>query len=281
MKISRLLTNNAVVVLKENMEEQIVCGKGIGYKKRPGDMIDESLINQVFCLQNPDINMKFQQLLQDISLEEVDVADEIINYAMLNLGKKIDDSIYVSLSDHIHMAVSRYLEGIIIKNVLLWDVKQFYTEEYKIGLYALDVIEERLGVRLPDDEAGFIALHFANATLRDGNHDIHKITMIMQEILNIIKYTYRIDFNTESVYYYRFITHLKFFAQRLISGNIYDDSRETKLYKMMSDKNPKEKICVEKISQFVNKKYNYVLPDEEKLYLTIHLARIMEKNISV
>lgn len=30
MRICRILTNNALVVLDENGKEQIVCGKGIG-----------------------------------------------------------------------------------------------------------------------------------------------------------------------------------------------------------------------------------------------------------
>ena len=47
--------------------------------------------------------------------------------------------------------------------------------------------------------------------------DIVNVTRIMQDILNIIKYSYKIDFNEESVYYYRFVTHLKFFAQRILN----------------------------------------------------------------
>ena len=115
MNIVRILTNNAVVVDDIQNGEKIVCGKGIGYKKRIGDKVDESLINQVFCLQNSDMNMKFQELLQDIPLEEIRVADDIIQYARKKLDRELDDSIYVLLSDHIHMALARFLDGILIK----------------------------------------------------------------------------------------------------------------------------------------------------------------------
>ena len=37
--------------------------------------------------------------------------------------------------------------------------------EFQIGLWALDVIEKRLGLRPKEDEAGFIALHIVNANL--------------------------------------------------------------------------------------------------------------------
>ena len=51
MIIKRVLTNNAVVI-SENDKEKIVCGKGIAFKKKPGMEIDESLINQVFTLED-------------------------------------------------------------------------------------------------------------------------------------------------------------------------------------------------------------------------------------
>ena len=36
-------------------------------------------------------------------------------------------------------------------------------EEYLIGEYAIAMIERKIGVTLPVDEAGFIALHIVNA----------------------------------------------------------------------------------------------------------------------
>ena len=48
----------------------------------------------------------------------------------------------------------------------------------------------------------------------DGNEKevkrVYKITKIMQEILNIVRYNFKISFDEDSVYYYRFISHLKF-----------------------------------------------------------------------
>ena len=39
-----ILTNNALVVLDEKKREKIVCGKGIGFKKRAGDDLDPTLV---------------------------------------------------------------------------------------------------------------------------------------------------------------------------------------------------------------------------------------------
>ena len=71
-----------------------------------------------------------------------------------------------------------------------------------------------------------MAQHIVNAQLDDDMSDIVNVTRIMQDILNIIKYSYNRDFNEESVYYYRFVTHLKFFAQRILNRLTYEDDDE-------------------------------------------------------
>lgn len=52
MRIDRILNNNVVIIKDENGEEQVVCGKGIAYKKKAGDLLSEKLINKVFVLKD-------------------------------------------------------------------------------------------------------------------------------------------------------------------------------------------------------------------------------------
>jgi len=58
----------------------------------------------------------------------------------------------------------------------------------------------------------------------------------MQEISNIVRYYFSVEFNTESVYYYRFITHLKFFAQRLLTDKEYEDDQDNELFNTIRQK---------------------------------------------
>lgn len=279
MVIDRVLNNNVVIIKDENGIEQVVCGKGIAFKKKSGDLLDESLINKVFILKDEAKNKMFQEIIPEIPLIYLETTDEIIKMIKLELGKKISDAIYISLSDHIYRAVERFLEGIIIKNHMIWDIKRFYKEEFNLSLKALEIIKEKLDVSLPEDEAAFIALHIVNS--ETDNSDMHQtieITKIMQEITNIVKYTFSIEFDTESAYYYRFITHLKFFAQRLISNNIIKDTDDDDLLDIVKVKYASSYACVEKITDFILRKYKYELSKEEQLYLTIHIERIVNKN---
>lgn len=201
----------------------------------------------------------------------------MIIYAKSRLGRRLNDTIFVSLSDHIYTAVTRAKEGILVRNALLWDIKRFYQDEYYIGQRIVEKIKDSFHIELTDDEAGFIALHIVNAQMDEGNNDMYEITEVMQEISNIVKYVFNVEFDEESVYYYRFITHLKFFAQRLLMNKTYEDDSDDDLLNIIQVKYQNSYQCVLKIRDFIVKKYSYDLSNEEILYLTIHIERVIYK----
>ncbi|WP_346906040.1 BglG family transcription antiterminator LicT [Faecalicatena orotica] len=278
MKIFKTLNNNVAVVLDEQGQEKIVMGKGICFKKKTGDDIPKEVIDKTFFLSESEANNKFQVLIQDVPMEHIAIGEEIITEAKLRLGNKLNDMIYISLIDHVHTSIVRFLEGVTVKNVLLWDIRRFYKDEFQTGLWALDLIEEKCKVRLPEDEAGFIALHLVNAQMNEEKmHNMYEITRIMQEVVNIVKYFFHIEFDEDDVYYYRFITHLKFFAKRLTEHKTYEEDDSDGLWEIIKEKYPDAYRCVEKITTFIQKKYEYHLSREEQLYLTIHIERVINK----
>lgn len=278
MIIEKILNNN-VVVIKENNVEKIVMGRGLAFQKKVGDEFDESKVDKVFALTSEDAVNKFQELIVDIPIEHVELAEEIISYAKTHLGKKLNEMIYISLVDHIYTSIVRFLEGVSVKNALLWDIRRFYPDEFTVGTQALDMIENKFKVRLPEDEAGFIALHLVNAEMdEESMQNMYEITKVMQEISNIVKYKFNIEFDEDSVYYYRFITHLKFFAQRLVSNQTYKDENDDDLLDVIKMKYKNSYDCVNKVADFIYKKYDYILSNEEKLYLTIHIERVIYKS---
>ena len=105
MIINKVLNNNVVIVFNENNEELIIMGKGIGYHKSKGDFFENNNINKVFKIVNKDISNKFQELLFHIPNDFVKICLEIIEYAQSKLSKKLNESIYISLSDHLYSAL--------------------------------------------------------------------------------------------------------------------------------------------------------------------------------
>ncbi|PVZ87379.1 transcription antiterminator BglG [Serratia sp. S1B] len=280
MNIAKVLNNNVVITLNDRQEEIVVMGRGIGFKKKSGDQVDESLIEKIFTLNSGEIGERYKELLAEIPLTCVTTADKIITLARERLPGKLHNIVYITLTDHIHFALQRHAQGLAIKNVLLWEIKKLYPDEFAVGLEALNIITQRLTVTLPEDEAGFIALHLVNAQLNDEMHNILHITRVMQEILNIVKYHFRFDYNEETLSYHRFLTHLKFFAQRLLGKN-YVDNHDDSLYQVVKDKYGESFACVSKISQYIAQHYQHSLTHEEMMFLTIHIERVRSENTPI
>lgn len=277
MIIYKILNNNVVVIKTDDCSEQIVMGRGIAFKKRAGDEIDEAMIDKKFSLVDQDANNKFQQLLADIPIEYINVATKVIEYGKKNIDKKINDSIYVSLSDHIAGAIQREKEGIRTKNVLYWEIKKFYPHEFKVGMESLEIIEKEIGISFGKDEAGFIALHFVNAQFMNEQTSINEITTVMKEIESLVSLFFKVKLDEDSVYYYRFITHLKFFAARLLTEKTYKEDSSDGLLDIIKIKYKEAFECTKKVAQFIAKKYSYELGEDEILYLTIHISRIINE----
>lgn len=276
MMIHKVINNNQVICLDARNRECIVIGRGIGFKAKTGQNVPESKIEKVFHLESPAISSKFQQLVEKIPLEHIEVTDEIISYVKCSLGKKISDNIYISLTDHINFAIERYEKGMNFNNAMLWEIKRFYHHEYELGVHAIRHIETRLGVRLPEDEAGFIALHIVNAEI-DGEMDqTVKMTHIIQGILNVIKYYFRMEFKEDSLDFDRFLTHLRFFSQRLIGGKLYT-TEDREFCEMIRVQYPREYGCVEKIRDYIMKEYDHRMTEEEMMYLTVHIRRLVKE----
>lgn len=275
MLYKKRLNNNAVVAV-DGKEERILTGRGIGFQISEGTEVDETKIEKIFSLSDPNMNRKLQELCETIPVEHVVLAEDIIEYAKIHVDENISENAILSLCDHIYMAVERKKQGVDVKNVMLWDIQKFYRHEFEVGKYAISLIKERFGIELSEDEAGFIALHIVNSQLNLQTNTVKEITVLMQEIERIVRMTFSINLDTESIYYYRFITHLKFFAERVFSDKTFDGKEVDGLLDVIKEKYQESYQCVLKINVFLKEKYHYTLSNEEILYLSIHISRILQ-----
>lgn len=276
MKIKQVFNNNVISALDNDDNELIIKGKGLGFMKKPGDNVAEENIEKIFTNENQDTSKQLTNLLEEVPLQIIEISDEIIQLTKLTLGKELNDIIYVSLTDHIHYAIQRHKDGMNIKNGLLWEISNIYQEEYAIGKKALEIIEAHTSIQLPDDEAGFIAHHIVNAALNEEMTNVVNITKVTQEVLNIVKYHFNIQFDRNTLAHHRFVTHLKFFAQRLFRGERGVD-RDEFLYQIVKEKHKDAYACAEKIALFIKKTYSYTISNDEMMYLTIHIQRVVSQ----
>ncbi len=277
MKIIKVLNNNAAITLNENGQEIVVMGSGIAFQKKKDDLIDRENVERIFSAENKEVSSRILKMADTISMEYFDVSEEIYRYSQGVLGVEINESVIFTLADHISFAIERLKIGMEITNPLVWEVKRYYIDEFKVGKDSLGIIEKKLGILLPEDEAASIALHLVNARVDKSISEVVKIIKILQDLLNIVKYHYKIDFDDEVLAYQRMVTHLKFFAQRIVIGqNLEDDSDQ--LHDMIKGQYPEAYKCACKIKDYVLESYGFKVSNSELTFLTVHIERVVNSS---
>ena len=279
MKIEKVINNNLVRSFNQQKQEVLVMGCGLGFKKTIGDEIDQTKIEKIYTMESEEKSNQLELLLEKMPIEYIQTANAIVEYAKISLSKNLNDNIYLTLTDHISFAIERQQKNIPIKNALLWEIRRFYNHEFLIGKEALNLIENHLHVCLPEDEAGFIALHLVNATIEGGSMDQTKEMMrIIQDITGIVHYHFNLQIKETSLNYERFITHLKFFVKRSFIGHQNVETQEDmNFFEMITKQYTKEYHCVLKVAEYMQRQHQITLTTDEMIYLTIHIHRIITK----
>ena len=106
MNIHKVINNNVISAFDEQNQEVVIMGRGIGFKAKSGDVIDESKIEKVFHMENHSMSKKFQDMLSDMPMEYMEISNDIIAYAKDCYDMKLNQSIYLALTDHISFCSS-------------------------------------------------------------------------------------------------------------------------------------------------------------------------------
>ncbi|EMB65520.1 BglG family transcription antiterminator LicT [Streptococcus mutans] len=276
MKIEKVFNNNVVQILGINNEEIIVMGKGLGFQKKPGDEVNQDLIEKRFILQNTDTDMvgELSRVYVDLDSEEIDLVLEIIHQGQEKLGQTFDISLYIALADHLHYTIQRTREGLTLQNPLAWEVRKFYPEEFQLGKDTIELVKEKMTLQLADDEAASIALHFINAQKDGGLLEKNRlISKIVSDILEIVRLHFGEVRDEESISYNRFITHVQYFAQR-VANSLVQGKNDAFLYEQVKENYPHAFACTEKIKSYVESAYDFAMSRDEQVYLTIYIQRL-------
>lgn len=271
--IEKVINNNIISAYEKSGAEVIVMGRGIGFKKKQGEMVPADQISKIFRIKSRTLAEQFKELLANMPLERVRISDEIISHAKDHLKLKLNQSIYVTLTDHINFAIERVSQGIEPQNALLWEIKRFYPQEFQLGIYALELIQDRLDILLPEDEAGFIALHFVNAEYGTDIRDAVKFPDQMQAIVDIVERDLGMLLDESSLHYERFMTHIKFLIQRIYRKELLS-SEDRELSLLMQRKYPREYQCSLKVAEYIMQATGSRLSEEEIMYLSVHIRRV-------
>ncbi|MFO3907009.1 PRD domain-containing protein [Enterobacter hormaechei] len=267
--------NNSMLLVDNDQREMILFGKGIGFGAKPGTNIDLAQVEKVFLPLSDLKSRHFLSLTDTIPAAFFDISHEILILARRLCGDKLNSVLLFTLAEHLHFAVERSRSGQRILNKLSWEVKRYYPLEYSVGLQARAQVNEKFEVELPEEEAVNIAFHLINANSQDDDSTAHQQVELVNRIADIVRYKLGRTIDTQSVNYMRFITHLRYFAERVLAGKIALSETED-FYQELMRHRPDAMTVAWAIRDYVQDKYQLTLPKDELTWLSIHISRLMD-----
>ena len=277
MRIKKIINNNILCAVDDKGNELIVTGRGIGFQRHRGATIDTALIERTYRMEEKTGQRKLRELVEKIPIEHLSLTEELIKHITSQIPQKLNESLLITMTDHISFAILRKAQGVEFSNPLKGSIMCYYPTEYHLGQYCLCLIREQLGVTLHDDEAAFIALHIVNDELNTTMSEMYDITKLIEGTISVVEYFYKKEFDRESLDFNRFVVHLRYFAQRLFQGKMLEDAQgeRDEVFRQLIMKNCKEHYkCAQCVADYIKNTYQKNLSDEELTYLTIHLKRI-------
>lgn len=272
--IIRQILNNSVVISDKGNEEIVVVGKGIGFHGKVGDPIDPAKIEKTFVLEDSN-NLLFKSLLEEIPYEVIRFSIKAAEYIRRCSSKSVSNRLIVPLTDHIYSCLQRYREGIRFDKTLALNVRFLYKDEYKIATDVVDMLNSDFNSNVSMEEAAFLTLHIVNAQMDTDIEDIIKATDIVETSVNTVEEYFNIRLNSDDINFARFVTHLQFFAKRMITSIFEEDDLNLDMNTHINLKYPNEYACARLICDKIKEKYRYQIDTNEYTYLTIHIARLL------
>lgn len=277
MKVIKKINNNVAICEDRKGQEIIAFGKGIGFPKMPYD-IGLDKIDRTFY----HIDSKYLMLLNELPEEVLQFTAEIVDKASIRLKYELNPNLVLTLSDHIAFCLKRAKQGIYIQMPLVYELEQNYPEEVQLGKYTIKEMEKRFHAHLNKNEASGIAMSFINARNIEKNPDDtrEKEKLRYEEILDdtvkIIENKFGIEIERDSFNFARYTSHVMYLVKRVYNQESII-SENADLYESISEEFPQVSECVEQISRYFEIKCLHALSKEEKLYLIVHINRIIAR----
>lgn len=273
-KVLKSLSSNVVVSEKDN-NIYVLFGKGIGFGKKPGELITKgSNIEQKFIKIDDSEKANYVKILKNVEGDILAVTEEIISLAEEILEEKLSSNIHVGLGDHVSFAIKRIELGIDIVNPFLNEIQMLYPVEYDIAEKGTKLVKDKLKVAFPESEIGFITLHIHSARV---NHEVSltlKYTRIVKEVMEYIQEILGITINEKSMEYGRLVSHLRYALHRIDNDKVLKNVILESVKTAMSE----EFEISGRICEFISKKLLKEVCEDEVGYIAVHIQRLRQSS---
>lgn len=263
--------NNNIVSVKLNGMERILFNKGIGFGKKPGDIIEEGTeVEKIFVIEDEDNLRNFKQVIENVDGDFLMLCERMITYITGELKEELDEKIHVALVDHLNFAIKRLSEDEQIENPFHMEIKALYQTEYALAEKVAEMIQSEINVKIPEGEIGFITLHIHSARNCGKLSNTMRSTYLMTSIVEYVEENLKFKIEKKSLDYARFLTHLRFAVKRITD----DISIENDFIKEIKSKYKLSFKIAKGVGNILVKELEKKVTDDEVAYLAMHIERL-------
>jgi transcriptional antiterminator/beta-glucoside operon transcriptional antiterminator len=274
--IKKTLNNNVVIATHPSYDEVVLIGKGIGFRKKTGDVIEREAVEKCFTLIDKKEQEQYKELVSQVDERLIELMNDAVRLIQERFQTPLSEHIHVALTDHVGFALKRLEQGLEFNNPFLIETQALYEKEFEVAEEIVDMISDRLGVELPASETGFIALHIHSAVTRRHLAEIRQYSRLIMKLIDIVESSLNIRIDRKSLDYLRMITHLRYAIERTMRGE--DVSIPEGFKELLQTQYP---VCYNlawKLAKVMERTLNRPVHPAEISYLTLHLQRLAHKN---
>ncbi|MNI31159.1 PtsGHI operon antiterminator [compost metagenome] len=143
--------------------------------------------------------------------------------------------------------------------------------------YAVDLIHQKLGLDLGEDEVGFVALHINSALTNRHVSEVRQHTQLIADLIALIEQEFKFTILRSSLDYSRLLTHLRFAIERIRRGE--QATEMSKLDALLRQEYPVLYKLAGRLTEMMEERLQKVIYPAEVSYLTMHLHRIAPPQI--
>ena len=272
-KIVKILNHNAVIVHEQDTNSTLlILNTGVGFGKKINEYIEIDGIETVYHIQPMSSKGKTDVLLQNLDPIYIEISSDIMMKAKETF-EDIDENKILPLADHIAFAINRMQNKIRITNPFSNEIRLLYPEEWKIAAKSREIIFNKLGHLINDDEIGFITLHL-HSTQEMSNDDAFIMAIIVNESIREIEKEYDIEIDLNSLSYSRLMIHMKYLIARLHEDEVITLDMEDYTKESIPDSYALAVRIIKRIEDSLNRE----VPVIETGYLAMHIDRILSQS---
>lgn len=269
-KVVKALNNNGILAYDMNARREVIfLGTGVGFGKRPGEVLDSVPGAKVYALMNRRKEQPVIKVVNGIDPKILEATGQMLELAEKQFGR-MDKDILLPLADHIALAIKRMKEGKELPNPFTADIRILFPEEFQTASEGAKLLEAAMECHISEDEIGYITLHLHSAISDDNVGQSLDLARLARECICLLEEISGYRLNENSMGYNRLMSHIRYMLVRIRKGEKIPLDVEA----YVKGNFPKAYACASVICHRMEQELSMPVHQEEIGFLGLHIQRV-------